>query len=59
MKNADLVAETQENKSGLRFLLVEILVMSADLQQVIVHIQVIQIFLSIAQSLVDQQVHGG
>ena len=41
------------------FLLVEELVVSADLQQVVVHVQVIQVVLRVAQRLIDQQVHGG
>lgn len=44
---------------GLRFLLVEELIMSTDLQQVVVHVHVIQIVLGVTQSLIDQQVHRG
>lgn len=41
------------------FLLVEELVLSAHLQQVVIHVQVIQIILSVTQSLIDEQVHRG
>lgn len=44
---------------SVEFLLVEELVVSADLQQVVVHVQVVQLVLSVAQRLIDQQVHGG
>lgn len=33
--------------------------MSADLQQVVVHVHMVEVVLSVAQSLVDEQVHGG
>lgn len=46
-------------ETGERFLLVEELIMSADLQHVLVHVQVIQIILSVTQGLIDQQIHRG
>lgn len=40
-------------------LLVEELIVSADFQEVVVYVHVIQIILSVTQSLIDQQVHSG
>lgn len=33
--------------------------MSADLQQVVIHVHVVQIVLSVTQSLIDEQIHRG
>lgn len=40
-------------------LLAEELFLSADLEQEVVHVHVIQVVLGIAQGLIDQQVHSG